>query len=245
MAEKKTATERLRRLLDERGVEYEDNGNYLYIRMGDLSATFSEFDGMLCMTLQNFITPEQAIAATVGSDDVYTFQDVECAFVSGFSLGRLPSGSDPQWNQREQTVDEHMAELGWVRISAMQDSLKESAEKLAKAQSEAERHEKENSLLKAKLNTAMLGSGRLTAKMVSRATYAHSIHADCADADWQAIADELNAELGCRTCHIVTDGKGWWECDACDGSIYWDSCDVNDPPACDFCPNCGRNVVER
>lgn len=38
--------------------------------------------------------------------------------------------------------------------------------------------------------------GTLTAEQVSKATYAHSIHADCADADWQAIADELNAELG-------------------------------------------------
>lgn len=38
--------------------------------------------------------------------------------------------------------------------------------------------------------------GTLTAEQVSKAVYAHSIHADCADADWQAIADELNAELG-------------------------------------------------
>ena len=43
---------------------------------------------------------------------------------------------------------------------------------------------------------ATLGRGTLTAEQVSRATYAHSIHADCADADWQAIADELNATLG-------------------------------------------------
>ena len=42
---------------------------------------------------------------------------------------------------------------------------------------------------------ATLGSRTLTAEQVSKATYAHSIHADCADADWQAIADELNAVL--------------------------------------------------
>lgn len=43
--------------------------------------------------------------------------------------------------------------------------------------------------------TATLGGGTLTAEQVSKAVYAHSIHADCADADWQAIADELNEWL--------------------------------------------------
>lgn len=43
---------------------------------------------------------------------------------------------------------------------------------------------------------ATLGAPTLTAEQVSKTVYAHSIHADCADADWQAIADELNAMLG-------------------------------------------------
>lgn len=46
-----------------------------------------------------------------------------------------------------------------------------------------------------------------------------------------------------RTCRIVTDGHGWWECDECGGTIDWDSCDVNDPPACAYCPNCGARVI--
>lgn len=50
---------------------------------------------------------------------------------------------------------------------------------------------------------ATLGGGKLTAEQVREATYAHSIHADCADADWQAIADELNAALG-------SDDKSRW-----------------------------------
>ena len=44
---------------------------------------------------------------------------MESAFVSGYSLGCLPVGSDPQWDQNEQTVDEHMAELGWVRAATL------------------------------------------------------------------------------------------------------------------------------
>jgi len=64
-------------------------------------------------------TPDDAIEriATLGNEESYTRDDVESAFVSGYSLGCLPVGSDPQWDQNEQTVDEHMAELGWVRAA--------------------------------------------------------------------------------------------------------------------------------
>lgn len=58
--------------------------------------------------------------------------------------------------------------------------------------------------------------GTLTAKQVSKAVYAHSIHADCADADWQAIADELNATMGNGTCHTVED-SGLLHCSECGG----------------------------
>ena len=53
-----------------------------------------------------------------------------------------------------------------------------------------------------------------------------------------------DATLGCGTCHMVTDGHGWWECDTCGSTIDWDSCDENDPPSCNYCPNCGRKVVD-
>ena len=46
-----------------------------------------------------------------------------------------------------------------------------------------------------------------------------------------------------RTCRIVHDGHGHWECDECGGSIDWDSCDDADPPSCSFCPNCGAKVI--
>ena len=48
-----------------------------------------------------------------------------------------------------------------------------------------------------------------------------------------------------KECSIVMTSPGWWECDSCGSSIYWDSYDENDPPSCNFCPNCGAKVVER
>jgi hypothetical protein len=73
-----------------------------------------------CLWVQNRhpLTPEQAIAATVGAEDTYTREECEASFVRGYSLGCLPVGSDPRWDENRQTVDEHMAELGWVRKDA-------------------------------------------------------------------------------------------------------------------------------
>ncbi len=121
-----TATERLRALLDERGVEWEDMSIRPYA-----CTSWRDPDGEPCTALegaddipdgklsaQALLTPEQAIAATLGQEDIYTREDMEGAFVSGYSLGSLPVGSDPRWNENRQTVDEHMAELGWVRKEA-------------------------------------------------------------------------------------------------------------------------------
>lgn len=38
---------------------------------------------------------------------------------------------------------------------------------------------------------------------------------------------------------------GEWECSNCGGLIDWDSYDDDDPPNCNYCPNCGAKVVER
>ena len=120
-----TATERLRALLDERGAEYEltawSCGAAVWWR--DSSGTMwrahdNDEDELLSFYAYNSVTPEQAIAATLGQEDVYTREDMEGAFVSGYSLGSLPVGSDPRWDENRQTVDEHMAELGWVRKEA-------------------------------------------------------------------------------------------------------------------------------
>lgn len=58
----------------------------------------------------------------------------------------------------------------------------------------------------------------------------------------QRIADLIEPEE--RTCHIVMFSTGVWECDECFGGIDWDSYDEDDPPNCNFCPNCGAKVVE-
>lgn len=58
----------------------------------------------------------------------------------------------------------------------------------------------------------------------------------------QRIADLIEPEE--RTCHIVMISTGVWECDECFGGIDWDSYDEDDPPNCNFCPNCGAEVVE-
>lgn len=91
---------------------------------------------------------------------------------------------------------------------------------------------------------------KLTAEQVSKATYAHSIHADCADADWQAIADELNAALGGGECELhECEGsfsalnRPVWRCD-CGAFMtqYTDATTYHKPR---FCPNCGRKAVKR
>jgi hypothetical protein len=84
--------------------------------------------------------------------------------------------------------------------------------------------------------------GTLTAEQVEKATYAHSIHADCADADWQAIADELN-ELGSGTCENVAPSYLDFLCSSC-GFVHYhsDANDSGDGNKWSYCPNCGKVV---
>lgn len=59
--------------------------------------------------------------ATLGREDTYTREDVEGAFVSGYSLGLdMFDSSKPEkgWNQNERNIDEEMEDLGWVRKDA-------------------------------------------------------------------------------------------------------------------------------
>ena len=116
-------------MLDERGVKWWQSANTLgciFTRwhspiFGDEVVAMENGEEGLVL-FDHFVTPEQAIAATLGREDTYTREDVESAFVSGYSLGSLPVGSDPRWDENVQTVDEHMAELGWMRISDTEDA---------------------------------------------------------------------------------------------------------------------------
>ena len=58
--------------------------------------------------------------------------------------------------------------------------------------------------------------------------------------DYQAIADELNAAMvGCDTCRMETDDscQNWNSCSECGADYYADQ-PIN------YCPNCGRKVVD-
>lgn len=64
-----SATEALRRMLDERGVEWLDSSdeNVLHTTWNDMSCWFNEFpDGWTAWGMAKRGTPEQAIAATLG-----------------------------------------------------------------------------------------------------------------------------------------------------------------------------------
>lgn len=139
-----TATDDLHRLLGEANIEYKvtschlcsstewecDLGNAVFYEdhtNGYTRVTIHYKDGMTHFQItsdlkppERYVTPEQAIAATLGTEDTYTHEDVEGAFVSGYSLGldmfdSSKSDGEKGWNQNERNLDEEMAELGWVR----------------------------------------------------------------------------------------------------------------------------------
>lgn len=65
-----TATDKLRRMLDERGVEWCDSSdeNVLHTTWNDMDCWFNEFpDGWTAWGMAKRGTPEQAIAATLGA----------------------------------------------------------------------------------------------------------------------------------------------------------------------------------
>ena len=107
---------------------------------------------------------------------------------------------------------------------------------------------------------ADLGSGTLTAEQVREAimsadrwekpmgnTGLTNTHLIIRDDGWQAIADELNAELGSGTCELIDRGKFTphhdfhrVECSEC-GVLFWQS-HGHLPPA-RFCPSCGKRCI--
>lgn len=138
-----TATDELRAELTKRGVEWKawdgthpitvwHDETYLYefieYRLVNgakqVNGCLSDNDGHCELTIKVFnCTPEQAIAATLRNEDTYTREDVEGAFVSGYSLGldmfdNSKPDNDKGWNQNERDMDEEMEELGWVRKDA-------------------------------------------------------------------------------------------------------------------------------
>lgn len=112
-----SATDELRRMLGERGVEWIASGtDTCWKSSGGYPMRAWDTTNGTHMRVAD-LTPEQAIAATLGG--AFTREECEASFVHGYSLGTLPVGSDPQWDENRQTVDEHMAELGWVRAATL------------------------------------------------------------------------------------------------------------------------------
>lgn len=70
------------------------------------------------------------------------------------------------------------------------------------------------------------------------------------ETDWQAIADDLNAELGGGTCEMREDSDyieckvQTFTCSACGWHGVIDDLLVSDTIP-NFCPNCGAKVVKR
>lgn len=109
------ATDELRALLDERGVEhYDGTETTLWLKdgVGYRASADEGLNGFIQLRLW-CITPAQAVEATLGSEDTYTREDMESQFVRGYSLGCLANGEG--WNENECMLEEEMAELGWER----------------------------------------------------------------------------------------------------------------------------------
>lgn len=103
-----SATDELRRMLDERGVHWwtgEDERKTLWESSGLTWEYFNNENGDAWLgflsACEQDIAPEQAIAATLG--DAFTREECEASFVHGYSLGTLPVGSDPQLDENRQT----------------------------------------------------------------------------------------------------------------------------------------------
>lgn len=86
----------------------------------------------------------------------------------------------------------------------------------------------------------------LTAKQVHDAIERNITFYEGGDYDEQAIADELNAKLGSRTCHDKNgfDESIGFECTSCETTVdcYMQTTTNDKPEQFRFCPNCGKAV---
>lgn len=220
------ATEPLRKLLDERGVEHEDKHTELVPGISEWDSTWWRgIAGMTFLAVSDesvghedciyingaYLTPEQAIAATIGSELPYD---------------KLLRCLETDWYIR--------ATWDGLRKFWCIELTEEGV----------------------KLRDAELGSGTLTAEQVRETVEKHwhdlSAEYDMPEAtalpeysyDWQAIADELNATLGRRTCHNTSRrlDESRFCCSECwFGCWVKDICDGRDKLP-NYCPNCGREV---
>lgn len=203
-------TEHLMAMLEERGVEYKTHGI-----IGGKAVTWHgsvcnwvalpDERGLAVAVYKDYLTPEQAIAATLESDNEYERK-------MDTLLCRLTNG---KWSKSRAYSIEFMVSCVDEEFEAL----------YSEEQFSAPVH------------------GTLTAEQVQKVIYKHGINDgfvySVIKCSFQAIADELNAELGSGTCNLIEDGD-LLHCSNCGGAAakqswaYWA-----------YCPNCGAKVVKR
>ena len=215
-----TATERLRSLLDERGVEYETADGWWtsWDTAGALdigAVVYCEDLGSGLEIRWHTITPEQAIAATLGSEPPY--DELLRCLENDWNISASWDGLRKFW-----CIE--LTEEGVKLRDATHGTL--TAEQVREAVMSADHWEKP------------MGSTGLT-----------NTHLIIRDDGWQAIADELNARAE-RTCRNNKDkwsglAKYLFVCSECG----WNLIDVGND-AIDIsaklmkrCPMCGAKVV--
>ena len=180
-------------------------------------------DGELaeCTRYQDFLSRAKAINATLRSDDEYEAKMDEL-------LCRLTNG---KWSKsRAYSLD--------FMVSCVDEEYEDAYEK--------ERAELWSGMLTAEqVREAIMSADRWEKPMGN--TGLTNTHLIIRDDGWQAIADELNAELGSGTCELIDRGKFTphhdfhrVECSEC-GVLFWQS-HGHLPPA-RFCPSCGKRCI--
>lgn len=233
-----TATDRLRELLDARGVHWwagEDERKTLWESNGLTWEYFNNEDGDAWLgflgACEQDVTPEQAIAATLGSGRQAELQK---------ALNRAAGN----WAKADAELRKA---LDFMRIWISEDAHLGDSE-LSAAFEKAEGLRKLDAIESAIATT--LGDGKLTAEQVMAIAGKHQPDY-CSDThvcfDWQAIADELNTTLGGGECEIAH-RDGDWYCTGCNETVGsddpWNELFVNGNAIelWGYCPFCGRKV---
>lgn len=247
-------TTELRRLLDERGIVWMDVYRPAIFRTcwkkgdADVYCYFDEdkSTGLFELHISGYdFTPEQAIAATLGNKKVkahpYGYEPDTGAFdVTRCECGCLNDVSATYCN-----------DCGGI-IEVDMDAEKEiySSHKVSVTKHDDGSLEFDGKRYVA----AILGGGKLTAEQVREAvmsadrwkkpmgnTELTNTHLIIRDDGWQAIADELNAALGCGECEFMPfKDEDWSEpnavrgvCSECSALMYGKD---------NYCPNCGARI---
>lgn len=170
MTDSKTATERLRELLDELGVEWSDHSdeNITHTTWDGMDCWFNEFpDGWTAWGVAKRGTPEQAIAATLGEHHPYEHRI---------------TGDGSNW--------------GEIMADAFDGLMSDAGESCSPDELEALRRHIAATLGGGKLTAEQVHecTERVYLEGYSDGSANRGAHID--ETDWQTIADELNAAIG-------------------------------------------------